>query len=159
MSNSIVDKDKFYDFFMERYNKLIDKLVFNFSFIDCLYFKYRLENLKNEFFITNILCHLFFCSRLPVSSNWCRLYLRLFVKNADDFASSVKYHFSYILVNKFSSKEIESLFTQERKISFKLDQLYSSKTHFELVNSMHNRCMSFLIMKKPSDFVVILSEV
>ena len=39
LSNSIVDKDKFYDFFMERYNKLIDKLAF--SFIDCLYFKYR----------------------------------------------------------------------------------------------------------------------
>ena len=58
LSNSINDKDKLYDFFMERYNKLIDKVTFSFSFIDYLYFKYRLENLKNEFCMTNILCHL-----------------------------------------------------------------------------------------------------
>ena len=36
LSNSIVDTDKLYDFFMERYNELIDKLTFSFSFIDCL---------------------------------------------------------------------------------------------------------------------------
>ena len=36
LSNSIFNKDKLYDFFMERYNKLIDKLTFNFSFVDCL---------------------------------------------------------------------------------------------------------------------------
>ena len=29
--------------------------------------------------------------------------------------------------------------------------------HFELVNSTHNRCMNFLIVKKPFDFAVILS--
>ena len=44
-------------------------------------------------------------------------------------------------------------------MSFKLDLLYSSKTHFELVNSTHNRCMNFYIVKKQSDFVVVLSEV
>ena len=49
---------------MERYIKLIDKLTFSFIFIDCLYFKYRLENLKNEFCFTNILCHLLFCKDL-----------------------------------------------------------------------------------------------
>ena len=154
LSNSIVDKDKLYDFFMERYNELIDKLTFSFSFIDCLYFKYRLENLKNEFCITNILYHLLFCSRSRVSSSCCRLCVHLFVTYADDFVSSVKYHFSHILVNKFNNKEIESLFTQERKISFKLDLLYSSKTHFDLVNSNHNCCMNFLIVKKPSDLLL-----
>ena len=29
--------------------------------------------------------------------------------------------------------------------------------HFELVNSTHNCCMNFLIVKKPFDFIVILS--
>ena len=102
---------------------------------------------------------LLFCNRSPVSSSCCRFCLHLFVKNADDFVSSVKYHFSHILVNKFNSEETESLFTQGRKMSFKLDLLYSSKTHFELVNSTHNRCMNFYIVKKQSDFVVVLSEV
>ena len=39
LSNFVVNKDKLYDFFMKRYNELIDKLTFNLSFIDCLYFK------------------------------------------------------------------------------------------------------------------------
>ena len=90
LSNSIVYKDKLYDLFMERFNKLTDKLNFNFSFIDCLYFKYRLENLKNEFCITNVVCHLLFCIRSPVKSSSCRLFSHLYVKNADDFVSSVE---------------------------------------------------------------------
>ena len=54
---------------MERYNKLIDKLVFSFSFIDCLYFKCRLENLKNEFFITNISVIYFSAADCPFQVN------------------------------------------------------------------------------------------
>ena len=65
LSNLIVDKIQLYDFLMERYNELIERLTFSFIFNDCLYFKYRLETLKNEFCITNVLCHLF-CSRFSV---------------------------------------------------------------------------------------------
>ena len=64
---SLSIKTDFFDFFMERYNKLIDKLTFSFRFIDCLYFKYRLEALKNEFFTANVLRHSLFCSRSSVS--------------------------------------------------------------------------------------------
>ena len=159
ISNSILNKDKLYDFFMERYNDLIDKLTFNFSLTDCLYFKYRLVTLKNESCLTNVICHLLFCNRSPAKSNCWRLCLRWYVKNGDDFVSSVEYHFSLIFVNKFNNKDFELVFTQERRMSFKLDLLYSSKTHFGLVDSAQNRCMNFLIVKKPSDFVVVLSGV
>ena len=69
LSNSIIDKKKRYHFFMESYDELIDNLTFRLSFIDCLSFKYRLENLKNEFCITKILCHLLFCNRSPALSS------------------------------------------------------------------------------------------
>ena len=59
----------------------------------------------------------------PVKSSCCRLCSRLYVKNADDFVSSVEYHFSLIFVNKFNCKDIKSLFTQERRMSFQLDLL------------------------------------
>ena len=117
-----------------------------------------LETLRNEFCITNVLCQLLFCSRSPVSSSQCRICSRLFVKNANDFVSSIKYHFSQIFVNKFSNKETESLFAQERKMTFKFDILYSSEKHDELGDSEHNRCMNSLIVKKPVDLVVVLSE-
>lgn len=44
-------------------------------------------------------------------------------------------------------------------MTFKFDILYSSEKHDELVDSEHNRCMNFLIVKKPVDLVVVLSEV
>ena len=46
LSNLAVDKNKLYHCFKQKYNELIDRLTFNFNFIDCLYFKYRLEILK-----------------------------------------------------------------------------------------------------------------
>ena len=46
LSNFIIDKNKLYDFFMERCNKLIDKLTFSFTFIDCLCFKYRFRDFE-----------------------------------------------------------------------------------------------------------------
>ena len=144
--NQFRDNVSLNGFFIERYNQLIDNLTFSFSFTDCLYFKYKLENLKNEFCITKILCHLLFCSKSPVLSSPCRLCSRLFVRDSDDFVSSVKHHFSYVLVNACNNNEIESLFTNERKMSFKLDLLYFSKTHSGLVNSTQNRCMNLVIV-------------
>ena len=42
---------------------------------------------------------------------------------------------------------------------FKVDQLYFSKTHSDLVNSTQKRWMNILIVTSPSDFVIVLSEV
>ena len=44
-------------------------------------------------------------------------------------------------------------------MTFKFDILYSSEKHDERGDSEHNRCKNFLIVKKPVDFVVVLSEV
>ena len=86
LSNLLVDKNKLYDCFKQRYYELIDRLTFSFSFNDCLYFKYKLEILKNEFSTTNALYHFFFCSRSLVSVR-VRNCSRLFVKGADAFVS------------------------------------------------------------------------
>ena len=112
----IINKVELYECFMKRYDGLMDRLLFIFSFVNCLFFRYWLEFLKNEFSMTNVLCHLLFCSRSPSTFNQCRFCSRFFVKNANYFVSSVKYHFSHIFANRFSNKEIESLFVQERKI-------------------------------------------
>ena len=109
--------------------------------------------MKNGFCITNVLFHLLFCSSSPNTISQCRLCSRLFVKNANDFVSSFKYHFSQIFGNRFSFKEVESFFVQERK-TFKLDNLFSSEKYDELVN-----CMSFFVSKNPTDVDIVLSEV
>ena len=99
LSNSITDKNELYDCFMKNFDKFIKKLSFYFNFSDCFYLNYRLQSLKNEFCITNVLCHLLFCCRSPNSGSQRRLCSHLFVENANDFVSSMKYHFSLIFFN------------------------------------------------------------
>ena len=126
-----------------------------------LILNYRLQSLKIELCITNILCHLLFCQRSANSNKGqCRLCSRLYVKDANDFVSSIKYHFSLIFSNnKIFSNEIELLFVKVRRMRFNLEVLYSSETNFQLVDSKQNRCMYFLAVKQPCDVVVFLSEV
>ena len=122
-------------------------------------FKLSFQSLKNEFCITNVLCHLLFCSRSPSSRSQCRQCSPLFIEKADDFVSSIKYHFSLIFKNNVFCKQIESLFVQSRKLRFNSDVLYLSESHFRLVNSKQNCCMKVLVVKQPSDIIVSLSEV
>ena len=84
----------------------------------------------------------------------------MFIENANDFVSSIKYHFSLIFSNnKIFSNEIELLFVQSRKTRFNLDVLDSPETHFKLVDSKQNRCMNFLVAKDPCNIIVFLSKV
>ena len=39
-------------------------------------------------------------------------------------------------------------------MKFDLDILYSSETHFQLLDSKQNRCISFLAAMRPCDIIV-----
>ena len=113
----IINKVELYECFMKRYDGLMDRLLFIFSFVNCLFFRYWLEFLKNECSTTNVLCHLLFCSRSPSTFNQCRLCSRFFFKNANYFVSSVKYHFSHIFANRFSNKETDIICAREKNLN------------------------------------------
>ena len=107
LSSLIIDKVELYECFMKRYDEMMDRPSLSFSFINCLFFRYRLKSLKNEFSITNVLCHFLCYSRSHNSTSYCKECSRLFVKNADDFVSSIKYHFSLVfMIDKNFNKEI-----------------------------------------------------
>ena len=61
------------------------------------YLTYCLQSLQNEFCTTNVLSHLLFCCKSSNSNeSQCSLCSRLYVRDSDDFVSSIKYHFSLI---------------------------------------------------------------
>ena len=125
--NSIINKGQLYECVMKKYDELINRLSFSFGFANCLFFRSRLECLRNQFCIANVLCHLLFCSRSPNSVRHCRHCSRLFAENDRDFALLIKYYFSLIFTrNKNFNKEIELLFVQARKMNFNLDVLLMS---------------------------------
>ena len=49
----------------------------------------------------------------------------MFVENASDFVSLIKYHFSQIFFDNIFGNGIEKLFIDSRKMKFNLDVLYS----------------------------------
>ena len=122
---------------MKKFDESIHKLTFYFNFNDMLFLNYRLQSLKNEFCITNILCHLLFYQRSPNSDE------------GQDFVSSIRYHFSLIFSNnKIFSNEIELLFVKARRMRFNLEVLYSSGTYFQLV--ILNRIVACTFGSKPA---------
>ena len=114
--NTIIDKSELYDYFIKRFDELIERLDFNFNFTDLLFLNYRLQSLKNEFCIANVLCHLLFYNRSPNSNEGqCGLCSRLYVKNTDDFVSSIKYHFSlYFQIMQFSVMKLSYYLSIEK---------------------------------------------
>ena len=133
LSNSIIDKSGLYECFMKRHDELIERLPFSFSFIVC-FFKNQWQSLKNEFCITNVLCHLLFWSRSPNSKSQYRLCSRVFVENASDFVSSNKYNFSLIYTdNEIFIKKTELLFTQLKCMRFNLDVFFRLKCTLSLL--------------------------
>ena len=125
---------------------MMDRPSLSFSFINCLFFRYRLKSLKNEFSITNVLCHFLCYSRSHNSTSYCKECSRLFVENADDFVSSIKYHFSLVFtIDKSFNKEIELLFVQSFCLCLKT---------VILIDSKQNRCMNFIIAKHPCEIVI-----
>ena len=121
--------------------------------------RYRLESLKHQFYISNVLAHLFFCNRSPnCNESDCGSCSRLFVNDASDFVFSIRYHFTLIFPsNNVFNKDLELLCANLRH--FALDVLYQSRTHYALLASNQNKCMYFLVAKQPRKLAVKSSEV
>ena len=108
-----------------------------------------------------MLAHLFFCNRSSNSNEGnYRSYSRLFVNDASDFVSSIRYLFILIFSrNNVFDKDLELLFAKVNLKHFSLDLLYHSGTHYTLVDSNQNRCMYFLVAKQPCELAIKLCEV
>ena len=90
----------------------------------------------------------------------CRSCTRLFVDDASDFVSSIRFHFTSIFPsNNIFNKDLELFFTKANLRHFSLDVLFHSGNHYMLVDSKQNRCLYFLVAKQPYEVAVKLSEV
>ena len=117
LSNVIIDNNQLYDCFIKRFDELIERRNFYFNLTNCLFLNYCLQSLKYVFCIINVLGHLLFCNRSPNSNEGqCRLCSQLYVMDANDFVSSIKYHFCLIFSNnKIFNNEVELLLLNQEK--------------------------------------------
>ena len=113
------------------------------------------------FCISYVLSHLFFCNRYPSSNEGnCRLCSRLFVNDASDFVSLIRYHFTLIFQNNNAfNKDLELFFAKANLGHFTLYLLYQSEMHYMLADWNQNRCIYSLVAKQPFGLAIKLSEV
>ena len=64
----VIETDKLSECFMNHFYKLIIRLSCQFTFNAKLYLRYSLELLKRQFWISNVLAHLFFCNSSQISN-------------------------------------------------------------------------------------------
>ena len=145
----IIDKNKFHDLFMNQFDQLIIRLCGQFDFNTTFYLRYSPESLKRQFYISNVLDHLFFCNKSSNSNEGsCRSCSPLFVNDVSDFVSSIRYQFNLIFPNNnVFNKDLELLFAYVTLRHFSLDLLYQSETHYALTDSNQNRCMYFFCLQ------------
>ena len=136
LAKTIIDTDKPDDCFMKNYDDLlINSVKFNLM----LNVVWRLECLKSQFCISNVLAHLLFCNRSPDNSDKCKHCSRHYVDDATDFSSSIKYYLTSIFTNKFE-KDLKLLFGNAEVRRLNLVVLYWSEAYHALVElklSMH----------------------
>ena len=91
LAKTVIDTDKVNECSMNHFDELIIRLSCQFTFNKTLYLRYSLELLKRQFYISNVLVHLFFCNKSPnCNEGKCRLCSRLFANDANDFATLIK---------------------------------------------------------------------
>ena len=84
----------------------------------------------------------------------------MFVNDASDFVSLIKYQFTVIFPSSnVFNQDLELLFAKTNSRHFAMDLLYQSGTQYTLVDSNQNRFMYFLVVKQSCYLAIKLSEV
>ena len=145
---------------MKYFDKQIIRLFVQLTFNTC-YIQNVVWNHRNVSFVFQMCQHICsFLIDLQIQMRDYRSCSRLFVSDASDFVSSIRYLFILIFSrNNAFDQDLEPLFSKVNLRYFRLDLLYHSGTHYTLADSNQNRCMYFLVAKEPCELAVKLSEV
>ena len=109
LARTVIDTNSLNHLFMKYFDKLIIRLCGQFTFNISLYLKYNLESLKRQFCISDVLAHFFLCNGSPNSNEGnYRSCSRLFLNDASNFVSSIRYRFTFIFPsNNIFNKDLE----------------------------------------------------
>ena len=79
ISHEIFDINNYYDYFNIQLQNLFEKVKKNYTDTANLILNFSLDELKNYFLISNVLFHMFNCSRSDFASDNCNLCCRLYI--------------------------------------------------------------------------------
>ena len=121
--------------------------------------RYCLYPLKSLIEPSNIVFHMFCCSRSYFFASECRQCSFLFVDWQTSEFNLVKSIHDRYLRNKGFTEEVRKLFSDSKIKHSKLEVAYKSRRHYENIMSDRERCLNFLVITSPVRLIQLYLEV
>ena len=136
ISHEIFDINNYYDYFNIK-----------------LFFKFSFDELKNYFLISNVLFHMFNCSRSDFANDNCSLCCRLYI---DELFRPT--NFNIKIDFDFFSTELKDYFYKNGYSKININLFYDSLKHIESINSDKCRCLTVLVINNVCELMILFFE-
>ena len=153
ISHEIFDINNYYDYFNIQLQNLFEKVKKNYTDTANLILNFSLDELKNYFLISNVLFHMFNCSRSDFANDNCNLCCRLYIDELFRPANfNIKIDFD------FFSTELKNYFYKNRHSKVDINLFYDSLKHIESINSDKSRCLMVLVINNVCELIILFFE-
>lgn len=153
ISREIFDIESYYENFNIQLQIFFDKIKKNYTDTTNLFLKFSFDELKNCFLISNVLFHMFNCSRSDFAKDNCSLCCRLYI---DELFQPV--NFNIKIDFDFFSTELKDYFYKNRYSKTNINLFYDSLKHIESINSDKHRCLKVLVINNVCELIILFFE-
>ena len=157
-SHKVFEVNEYYNMFFYFFNDLLDNLKMKFYVSTFLLLKYSLEDLKNQFMISNCLYHLLSCPRSVFARNDCVYCSRAYISSQIIQSKNFNYIANFNCRRFFN---LEKLSTDSLNIlkQFKILVFFKSLHEFSIFNSDRKRCLNTFIVQDYMHLVLVFFEI
>ena len=153
ISHEIFDIESYYDYFNIELQNFFEKIKRNYTDTTNLILNFSLDELKNFFLISNVLFHMFNCSRSVFANDNCSICCRLYIDELFRPAN-----FNIKIDSDFFSNEFKDYFNKNGHSNYNLNLFYDSLKHIESINSDKQRCLKVFVLKNVSELIILFFE-
>ena len=153
ISHEIFDIESYYENFNIQLQIFFDKIKENYTDTTNLFLKFSFDELKNYFLISNVLFHMFNCSRSDFAKDNCSFWCRLYIDELFRLANfNIKIDFD------FFSTELRDYFYKNRYSKININLFYDSLKHIESINFDKARCLKVLVINNVCELIILFFE-
>ena len=153
ISKEIYDTNNYYDYFNTQLQIFFENIGKKYFYTTNFILKFSFDELKNLFSVSNVLFHMFNCSRPDFAkdncSNCCRLYI-------DELFKPENFHIKIDI--DFFSTDLKNYFDKNNCSKININLFYESLKHFESINSDIDRCLNVVVIKNVCELIILFFE-
>ena len=156
ISRKILNVKKLYELFVHLYeNVLFSRFRYYFNKSTLCYLRYRMQFIKNQFFCSHILSHMFDCPRSKFSISKCHYCSPLYIGNQPTIFAHLRTLYRMISRRRIFSWSVIQLFEEHSIKHFTLKVTYKSDEEYNAINNTNlDRCLELLICGSACEIII-----